>query len=89
MRLLVFIATVVNLLTAVLADAAPWMGELTIRDESPGLVTLSIISPRPDSQVKPGDERPSAAAGPISLEATARLNCFAETGAVQAEATEP
>jgi hypothetical protein len=63
--------------------------ELTVRDESPGLVTLSITSPRPDSQVKPGEERQSTAVGPISLEATARLNCFAETGAVQAEATEP
>ena len=60
--------------------------ELTVRDESPGLVTLSITSPPADSPAESRQREPSA--GPISLQATARLNRFSQS-AVKAEETEP
>jgi hypothetical protein len=53
--------------------------ELAIRDESPGLVTLSITSPPPTTGQEAGQPAPIASAGPIGLEATARLNRYTES----------
>ena len=48
--------------------------ELTIRDESPGLVTLSVTSPPPHSPKQAGQQVTAPSPGPLCLEATARLN---------------
>jgi hypothetical protein len=56
----------------------PGQIELAIRDESPGLVTLSVKSPPPDSPKEAGRQAPVASPGPLCLEATARLNRYSE-----------
>jgi hypothetical protein len=58
--------------------------DLTVRKESPGLVTLSITSPLPDSAAAMGANRPLPA-GPLSLQSTARLNRFAAKAATAQE----
>ena len=52
--------------------------ELAIRDESPGLVTLSMTSPSPDSPKAAGQQVIAPSPGPLCLETTARLNRYSE-----------
>jgi hypothetical protein len=61
--------------------------ELTVRDELPGLVTLSIHSPPSDAKAEPNERRQSVSAGPISLQATARLNRY--SASVKPQEIEP